>query len=235
MDEATRRKIATLQETLAFPRPPVGLAFVKEAPAGVKTPAEAVPSACSFWVSGQREVIYAPGDAHVNCPIGVMTMGFQIPEDRKEEAETIVNTMCELEYISPEEAASLPSIKGDHNGIVYGPLTDMPVDPDVAIFFGRPSQAMLLVESSGCVDWTGEGISAFGRPTCAAVPMAVQAGSAAMSLGCIGFRVYTDTPEEEMIVAVPSSGLQELLDRLDTIVNANAALEEFHTKRRASV
>jgi uncharacterized protein (DUF169 family) len=235
MDDTTKRRVAALQETLAFARPPVGLAFVTEAPAGVPLPTEAVPSACSFWITGGRQVVYAPADAHLNCPIGVMAMGFQVPEERREEAEAIVATMCDLEYISPEEAASLPSVEGDHSGIVYGPLADMPVEPDVAIFFGRPSQAMLLVESSGCIDWTGEGITAFGRPTCAAIPMALRAATVSMSLGCIGFRVYTDTPEEEMVVVVPRAQLGDMLDRLDTIMNANAALEEFHTQRRASV
>jgi uncharacterized protein (DUF169 family) len=235
MDAQTKRKIAALQEAIGFPRTPVGLAFVKDAPAGVKRPTEAVPSACSFWIAGQREVIFAPAEAHANCPIGVMTMGFQIPKSREQEAQMIVQTMCDLEYISPEEAAALPSVKKDHTGIVYGPLAEMPVDPDVAVFFAKPGQAMMLAESSGCVDWTGKGLPAFGRPTCAAVPMAVQAGSAAMSVGCIGFRVYTGTPDEQMVVAVPRDQIPPLLDRLDTIVKANAALEQFHTQRRASI
>ena len=162
-------------------------------------------------------------------------MGFQVPEDRQAEAQAIIQTMCDLEYISPAEAAGLPGVAGDHNGIVYGPLADMPVDPDVAVFFAKPGQAMLLAEGSGCVDWTAGGMSAFGRPTCAAIPTAIQAGTAAMSVGCIGFRVYTGTPDEEMIVAVPAAGIAGLLDQLGTIMKANEALEDFHTKRRATI
>jgi uncharacterized protein (DUF169 family) len=118
---------------------------------------------------------------------------------------------------------------------VYGPLANLPAVPDVIIFSTRPGQAMLLAESSGCVDWTDQGMSAFGRPTCAVVPTAIEMGKAAMSVGCIGFRVYTGTPDEELIVAVPKAGLQNVLDGIDTTVNANAALEKFHTNRRATV
>ncbi|MDP7620130.1 MAG: DUF169 domain-containing protein [Dehalococcoidia bacterium] len=235
MNADTQRKIAALQETVGLSRPPVGLAFVSEPPAGIPEPSEGVPSACSLWVMGRDQVVYAPVSTHLNCPIGMMTMGFQVPDDRMEEAKTIVDTMCELEYISPEEAASLPSVPGNHSGVVYGPLANLPAVPDVIIFSTRPGQAMLLAESSGCVDWTDQGMSAFGRPTCAVVPTAIEMGKAAMSVGCIGFRVYTGTPDEELIVAVPKAGLQNVLDGIDTTVNANAALEKFHTNRRATV
>jgi uncharacterized protein (DUF169 family) len=183
----------------------------------------------------ERDVFYASESEHLNGPIGVMTMGFEIPEERQEEAGAIVETMCELEYITPEEANAIPSAPGDHKGIIYGPLSQMPVDPDVAVFFCNPSQAMLLAEASGGVSWTGEGITAFGRPTCAAVPMALRTMNASMSVGCVGFRVYTEIPDEELLIAVPRNQIQNLVDRLDTMVSANSALEEFHNQRRSEL
>ena len=235
MDTAMQSKIATLHHSLGLPRPPIGLAFVDEPPAGIKRPDGVVPSACSFWRMAERAVFYALEEEHLHCPIGVMTMGFQIPADRQAEAESIVNTMCELEYISPEEASALPSVPKGHRGIVYGPLAQMPVEPDVALFFCKPGQAMFLAESCGSITWTGQGMTAFGRPTCAAIPMALQAGNASVSMGCIGFRVYTGIPDEEMMIAVPRHELRSLVDRLDTIVSANSALEEFHTQRQAAL
>ena len=235
MDGDTQKAISTLASSLGLPRPPIGLAFVDQPPADIGRPDNSVPSACSFWRMAERDVFYASESEHLNCPIGVMTMGFKIPEDRQEEAGTIVDTMCQLEYITPEEANAIPSVPGDHKGIVYGPLAQMPVDPDVAVFFCNPSQAMLLAEASGGVSWTGEGITAFGRPTCAAVPMALRSMNASMSVGCIGFRVYTDIPDEELLLAVPRNQIQNLVDRLDTMVSANSALEEFHNKRRSEL
>lgn len=162
-------------------------------------------------------------------------MGFQTPTDRQEEASAIIQTMCDLEYISPEEAQNLPSVQRGQSGIVYGPLTQMPVDADIAVFFCKPGVGMLMAEASGCVDWTGQGMLAFGRPTCAAIPAALSSGNVSVSLGCIGFRVYTDIPDEEMVIAVPRERLGELLDAMDTMITANSALEDFHKQRRAAI
>jgi uncharacterized protein (DUF169 family) len=235
MDSQLQAKLATLRQALDLPRPPIALAFVDTPPAGVAAFAEAVPSACAFWRVAEREVFYASEQQHLNCPVGVMTMGFQIPPERRAEADAIVGTMCNLEYITLEEARALPTVEKPHRGIVYGPLAQMPVDPDIALFFCRPGQAMLLAEASGCVDWTGMGMAAMGRPTCAALPMALRSGKAALSMGCIGFRVYTQIPDQELLIAVPGDQLPALVERLDTIVSANAALQEFHTGRRASI
>ena len=232
MDSDMRSKLSVLGVSLGLPRPPIGLAFVDQPPTGIDRLDASVPAACSFWRLAEQQVFYAAEDEHLNCPIGVMTMGFQIPEDRQEEADSIVGTMCELEYITPEEANAMPSVPGDHKGIVYGPLAQMPVEPDVAVFFCNPGQAMLLTEASGGVSLTGEGMTAFGRPTCAAVPMALKSMNTSMSVGCVGFRVYTGIPDEELMIVVPRDQIKRLVDKLAATVSANSTLEEFHTQRR---
>ena len=235
MDAAMQSRITALVQSLGLSRPAIGLAFVDEPPVGVGRPDGAVPSACTFWRMAEREVFYASEEEHFNCPIGVMTMGFQVPAERQEEAEAIINTMCELEYFDPAETSALPSVSGTHKGIVYGPLARMPVEPDVALFFCKPGQAMLLAESCGSFSWTGPGMTAFGRPTCAAIPVALQSRKASASIGCIGFRVYTGIPDEEMMIAIPRGELQGLVDRIETTVSANSALEAFHTQRQTQV
>ena len=235
MNSEMQSKISTLGVSLGLSRPPIGLAFVEQPPDDIGRPDVDVPAACSFWRMAKQEVFYAAEDEHFNCPLGVMTMGFQIPADRQEEARTIVDTMCELEYITPEEANIIPSVSGDHKGIVYGPLAQMPVEPDVAIFVCKPSQAMLLAEASGGVTWTGEGITAFGRPACAIVPIALSSMNTSMSVGCVGFRVYTGISDEELLIAVPRNQIQKIVDKLGTTVSANGVLEEFHTQRRSDL
>ena len=128
MDAAMLSRITTLVQSLGLSRPAIGLAFVDEPPASVGRPDGVVPSACTFWRMAEREVFYAAEEEHFNCPTGVMTMGFQVPGERREEAEAIINTRCELEYFDPEEASALPSVSGARKGIVYGPLARMPVD-----------------------------------------------------------------------------------------------------------
>ncbi len=94
---------------------------------------------------------------------------------------------------------------------------------------------MLLAEASGSVTWTRQGMTAFGRPTCAAIPMALRSSNVSISVGCVGFRVYTGLPDEELMIAVPRSQIQALAERLDTIVSANSAVEAFHTQRRSQL
>ena len=235
MNAETQRKVAKVQETLNLSRSPVGLAFVEQRPQGVAMTDTKVPSACSFWVLGAKQVFYADASQHANCPVGLHTMGFQAPPAKQEELMGLISTMVKLEYLDMQEVAAIPTVQKPHRGIVYGPLAQMPVDPDVAVFVCTPSQAMLLAEASGKLAWTSGGATAFGRPTCATIPLALKTGNPSMSMGCVGFRVYTQIPDQEMVVTIPGKDLPSVLDKLDTIVNANAVLEEFHTKRRAAV
>ncbi|HET7786462.1 MAG TPA: hypothetical protein VFL36_10845 [Myxococcales bacterium] len=70
-----------------------------------------------------------------------------------------------------------------------------------------------------------------GRPTCAALPQALDSGRPAMSLGCIGNRVYTGLADGEGYVALPGQSLEAVTARLSTLVRANAELEKFHRAR----
>ena len=67
------------------------------------------------------------------------------------------------------------------------------------------------------------------------VPMALSSMNTSMSVGCVGFRVYTGIPDEELLIAVPRNQIQKIVDKLGTTVSANSALEEFHTQRRSDL
>ena len=93
---------------------------------------------------------------------------------------------------------------------------------------------MLLAEAAVAA---GVGIenSVMGRPTCAMIPAVMQAGRSMSSLGCIGNRVYAGLPDDEFYFALPGEHVQALVDKLETIVNANQALEEHHRQRQAEI
>ena len=67
-----------------------------------------------------------------------------------------------------------------------------------------------------------------------ALPAAV-GGGMAMSLGCIGNRVYTGLEEDELYVVLSGRDVVRVADELTTIGQANAALAEYHTQRRATL
>jgi hypothetical protein len=73
-----------------------------------------------------------------------------------------------------------------------------------------------------------------GRPTCMAIPAAMSSGVAS-SLGCIGNRVYTGITDDEFYTVIAGKELASVVNEIDTINAANAALRDYHQGRRASL
>ena len=73
--------------------------------------------------------------------------------------------------------------------------------------------------------------SLMGRPTCAALPAAMQSQRGVASLGCIGNRVYTDMADDELYYALPGKHLAAVVDKLAGIVHANQELMKYHRAR----
>ena len=59
----------------------------------------------------------------------------------------------------------------------------------------------------------------------------VERGAGVSSLGCIGNRVYTDLPDDEFYYALPGQHLAAIVNKLQTIANANRELEKYHRTR----
>ncbi len=213
---------------------PVGMAFVQEVPASVKHKTTYVPSACTFWRLAEQGVFYATGEDHKECPIGMMTMGFTMPESDQQRAQTLVGTMASVQYFSPAEVAALPVVTKQHENIVYGRLDQLPLAPAVVLCRLNAQQAMLIAEAMGKADWLEGGQTAFGRPTCAVIPRTMQKNEVSMSFGCIGARTYVELTPSEMILTIPGEQFAEVVEKLDTIVNANNALAPFHAQQKTT-
>jgi uncharacterized protein (DUF169 family) len=232
MDNQARGR--ALRDELHLERTPVALAFVDEAPAGVRESDHVVPSACTFWRLAERSVFYASAADHYECPIGVMTMGFELPSERQPAAEQLVGTMVELGYIGADEVAHVPSVGKAHRGIVYGPLEQFPIEPDVVVVIASPFQAMIVAEAGDAVKLRdAPAMPTLGRPACAAVAWTANQGTAALSLGCIGARTYVEVPDDRAVVVLPGAKLDDVVGRLSALNRANAALAEFHRGQKA--
>ncbi len=106
--------------------------------------------------------------------------------------------------------------------MIYAPLGDTPVDPDVVLISGRPAALMRLLECALRAGIQSQ-VPFLGRPTCMALPVALSHGVVA-SMGCIGNRVYTDLGDDELYVAVPGRDLAKLVE---------VARDHRHGQRRA--
>ena len=213
---------------------PVGLAFVDTVPESIQHTATHVPSACTFWRLAEQGVFYANAEDHQECPIGMMTMGFTMPESAQQRAQALVETMANVQYFSPAEVSALPVVKKPHQFIVYGRLDQLSIDPDVILCILDTQQAMLAAEALGQVNWLQGGQSAFGRPTCAVIPRTLQTGETSMSFGCVGARTYVELKPSEVVLTIPTHRFAELLERLQVIVSANNALAPYHQQQKAT-
>lgn len=227
-----RQLSESLRKALELPYPPVALKRVPGPPDGVPAASQRVPSACSFWRLAEQRVFFASAESHFGCPVGAMVMGFELPPSKVEELMGLVGDMCKGSYLDEAEVPNIGKFETAARGVVYGPLADFPLDPDVVLVWTTPAQAMVLQEATGATCW-GSNLAGglFGRPTCAALPTAVAAGRATTSLGCIGMRTFTRIPDDYALVAIPGSGLPALAGRLRTISEANARMREFYLAR----
>jgi uncharacterized protein (DUF169 family) len=216
-----------LVDLLSLGSPPIAISFTSPPP-GVARLERPLPSSCAYWRAAAEGRVFATveGD-HQGCPIGAHTHGAPLVPG---ELETMVGTMIELGYLCADDVAGIPTRREPFAGAVYAPLADAPVPPDVVLVRGAPRALMLLDEAARAAGAAPEA-PPMGRPTCAALPLALSSGRPSLSLGCIGNRVYTGIPDGEAYLAVPASRLAQIVDRLETVVRANRELEAFHRAR----
>jgi uncharacterized protein (DUF169 family) len=145
----------------------------------------------------------------------------------------LIGNMVQLGYLKMEEVPSIPHRKAALEVAVYAPLEKMPCPADVVVVRGTATQLMTLVEAAQAAGVAPDA-PAMGRPTCAALPQALESRRPATSLGCIGNRVYTELGEGEGYVALPADAVDAVAAKLETMVRANAELEKFHRSRKSA-
>ena len=228
-----RRLEQRFTDALGLRRRPVAVAFRDAPPPGLPKFTGTEPSGCSFWrIAGSGRAFYTVPADHYNCAIGSHTHSLPLPPERAQELNQTLSFMTGIGYLRMEEVPTIPRLPATPRVVIYAPLAETPVDPDVVLFAGRPGRIMLLQEAAARA---GVGAaSLLGRPTCMALPAALAQGVVA-STGCIGNRIYTDLGEDELYVAVPGKDLAGVADALQTIVEANATLMEYHRGRRQAL
>jgi uncharacterized protein (DUF169 family) len=217
--------------TVKLSRRAVAVSFLDAAPVGVKKFDGTEPSGCSFWrLAADGGVFYTVPENHFNCAVGAHTHNIALSPEREKETEQTLKMMFDLGYVKPEEVPHIPRLPKAPAAIVYAPLGEAPVAPDVVLFACKPSVAMLLNEAANRAG-VGTGAPTLGRPTCMALPASLQHG-AILSLGCMGNRVYTGLGEDEMYFVLRGRDLVAVVDSLTIITSANTALNDYAKGRR---
>jgi len=67
------------------------------------------------------------------------------------------------------------------------------------------------------------------------IPAVLGGPGGVTSLGCSGNRVYTGLGADELYFTIPGPKIGDVVERLETAVHANRALETYHEGRRARI
>lgn len=224
-----------LRDLLGLDLAPVAISFVATPPTGVQHVPASGPSGCSYWkLAAEGNTFYTDAADHLNCTIGAYTHNVELSPEKGKELESMVGEMVKLQYIRSEEVPSIPRRDSPFQIAVYAPLADAPCDPDVVIVRGDARQTMLLTEASKAADIDAE-VMTMGRPTCAMIPAAMQSEHGVSSFGCIGNRIYTGLGDNELYFTIPGQKVSAVVEKLETIANANLQLDTFHREHAAAV
>jgi|SRR5947209_411329 len=224
--------MATALETiLGLSSKPIAISFREKPPDGVARVGSREPAGCGYWRrAAGGEVFYTDADDHKLCPVGAHTHNVALSPAESEQLKGLIGTMVGLEYLTMDDVAGIPRRVEPFGVAVYAPLDRAPLPPDVVLVRGNPRQLMLLAEAAQSAGAAGT-TPAMGRPTCAAVPEAINSGRTAASFGCIGNRVYTGAGDDEAYFAIPGTRLADVERRLEVIARANSEMEKFHRSR----
>ncbi len=222
-----------LQSALGLDGSPVAIGFLEERPRGIPAwSGGPVAASCAFWRQARRgQTFYTVPADHYHCAIGAHVHGIALPEEQASELAETVTAMAGAGYIDPDEVPSVPTVWQAPTFVAYAPAADAPFAPDVVVVAGTPAQVMLLHEAALRVGVAPMTVPATGRPGCAVLPLAMQTGEAALSLGCAGNRIGTALADEELYSAIPGVSWPAVVDALPAILAANGTMSALYRRR----
>lgn len=225
-----------VQEMLGLRVPPVAVAFLDAAPAGLEAWQGAVPAGCSFWQEAQKgNAFYTVSSDHFNCAVGAYTHGIDLPPERAGELMDTVGLMVESGYLEMAEVPGIPRLPGAPGVTAYAPVDRATFEPSAVLVTTTASQAMLVYEAALRAGIGAALTPMMGRPTCAVLPMTVGSETVSMSLACAGNRLYTGLGDDEFYISIPGGKWVEFEARLADIVAANERMRAYYEAHRTEV
>jgi uncharacterized protein (DUF169 family) len=224
-----------LVTSLELSVPPIAVSFCDVVPPNVPPYRGVSPAGCFFWQEAATRTFSTSTKDHELCAIGVHTHHMAQPSTaHRGELQEALQAMSGLDYVRAEEVAALPVVKDEVKHVVYGPLSDFPVDPQVVLLFAHSRQGLILSEAAARID---KGMApAMGRPACAIIPQVLNHGCAALSLGCCGARAYLDILSDSVALwALPGAKLEQYSEQIAVLSGANKILTTFHSRRKEDV
>jgi len=223
-----------LHSALGLETPAVAINFADSLPESVRPWGSMVPAGCRFWQEGTRSVFATSSADHGNCAIGIYTHNLEPTPAMQTDLQDALNVFQELGYVTSRDIPLIPVVKTRSRYLIYAPLAEAPILPDVVLLFVKANQLLILSEATQQVEQALP--PALGRPACAVIPQVMNSGRAALSLGCCGARAYLDSFSKDIAVfALPGATLDWYVDKIKILADANNTLQKFHEIRREQI
>ncbi|MGA2117020.1 MAG: DUF169 domain-containing protein [Bryobacteraceae bacterium] len=223
-----------LTAALGLAQPPIAVCLTGSVPAGVDLWEGHAPAGCRFWQEAATRVFATTAAHHGLCSIGLYTHNLELSPAAETDLNDALKVFADLSYVRPQDVAAIPVLKSQPKFVVYGPLSQAPVAPDVVLLFVQAGQALIVSEASQQLEAGAP--PALGRPACAVIPQAANSGRSALSLGCCGARAYLDALTDDVaLYAVPGPAIDAFAERIEALSKANRILQKFHQIRRQEV
>jgi uncharacterized protein (DUF169 family) len=219
-----------LQTGLGLAAPPIAITFANAIPAGVPEFDEPMPApradgrtgrvsaGCVFWMKSTDRTFATVAEDHANCSVGSVTHGFKTLADVG--ANEDVAALLESGWVSEQAIPTIPVVSQRPAAVIYGPLADTAVDPDVALLRVTGRQLMVLHDAF-------PNLRIEGKPQCHIIAIAKEQGEMAASVGCQLSRVRTGMPNGEMTCAIPAAMVPEVIDRIEATAVADNAVARY--------
>lgn len=216
-----------LADLLGLEHAPVAITFHDTAPANgapwfdapMSPPTEdgrsgRVPAPCVFWMEAHGRTFHtAPAD-HGNCSVGRFTHGLAEAGDILDKSD--VGALLDVGWVTMEAFGGVAALSRRPRAITYGPLGEASQEPDVVLLRLRPRQMMELGDAV-TVEFSG-------KPQCQILPRAADTGTVAASMGCALSRARTGMGDDELTVAIPGHRVAEVIEALQPVTRADAAV-----------
>jgi uncharacterized protein (DUF169 family) len=225
---------AALTEHLGLSHAPIAVCLTDSVPAGVESWTGRSPAGCRFWQEAGARVFATSASDHSACSIGQYTHNLEMSPLSSTDLMDALKVFGDLTYVREQDIPMIPVLPSKPKFVIYGPLAEIPAEPDVVLLFVRADQTLILSEASQQLE---NGLPpALGRPACAIIPQAKNTGRSALSLGCCGARAYLDVLSDDIaLYAIPGATLGAFAERIEALSKANAILTKFHQIRRKDI
>lgn len=222
---------ARLTAALKPVAPPIGIAFVYDAPSSLPPPFEAeipppneagrtgaVPAGCVFWMKATESAFSTSATDHANCSVGSYTHGFLSLADAATRDD--VAAVLASGWVDHEAMVALPAVRERPAHVVYGPLAELAIVPDVVLLRINGLGLMALKDALPALRIEG-------KPQCHIVALAAEHGEVAASVGCALSRARTGMRADEMTCALPAARLAELVVAVEAAADLDRAMARY--------